>query len=576
MARSCLIGSQRPEALASVLERTLSGPGSERPEVHAPSGDVGWVETRFIAARPTEKLRRLARIVAQVLLLARTRSRQAVTMHAHAVQGDFEVEGRDPAGPDAVFPRRHPPIGSPMTRESSEIATGTQPQVFVSYARSDAEQVLEIARLLEEEGATVWRDGDRILGGQYYGEEIVHAIAHSRVVMLMCSPHSFQSDNVHREVLLTWEYYHRRYIPVWLCPATDIPERFRYCLAGCQWIDAHSQPPERWLPQLLKALEALGVETKDAGGASRAKSTPDRRSGRRDRPARACGSSPATGRSGARLGAGATPGQGRLRRGLEGPQPRLARPAAGGLEVLPATGRPLQGPAPARGQHGPAGPAADPLRRDRAAAARLSEQRSPLPGISLHRGRHAGAADRRVPPVGRLAHAGPGPADRPAGRPDRQPGPSGDAQLVHRDLKPSNILVERRADGKIVLRVTDFGIGGLAAQPVLERSRSSSSLQGNMASVLTGSYSPLYASPQQMRGDKPDPRDDVYALGVIWYQLLTGDLTSPAPTGRRWVDELRRRGMSDAAIDLLSSCFESDPAAPPRRRRRAGRAARGD
>ena len=82
-----------------------------------------------------------------------------------------------------------------------------------------------------------------------------------------------------------------------------------------------------------------------------------------------------------------------------------------------------------------------------------------------------------------------------------------------------------------MLRVTDFGIGAVAAQPVLEHSRSSSSLEGNLSSVLTGSYSPLYASPQQMRGDKPDPRDDVYALGVIWYQLLKGDLSSPGPDG---------------------------------------------
>ncbi len=37
-------------------------------------------------------------------------------------------------------------------------------------------------------------------------------------------------------------------------------------------------------------------------------------------------------------------------------------------------------------------------------------------------------------------------------------------KLVHRDLKPSNILVERRPAGKIILRVTDFGIGGLAAE----------------------------------------------------------------------------------------------------------------
>src|SRR5206468_3414573 len=111
---------------------------------------------------------------------------------------------------------RHPAIGSAMVRESPEISVGMQPQVFVSYARMDAAQVLNIARLLEGEGVSVWRDGERILGGQYYGEEIVHAIAHSRVVMLMCSPHSLLSDNVHREVLLNWEYSHRRYVPVWL------------------------------------------------------------------------------------------------------------------------------------------------------------------------------------------------------------------------------------------------------------------------------------------------------------------------------------------------------------------------
>jgi formylglycine-generating enzyme required for sulfatase activity len=50
---------------------------------------------------------------------------------------------------------------------------------------------------------------------------------------------------------------------------------------------------------------------------------------------------------------------------------------------------------------------------------------------------------------------------------------------------------------------------------------------------------------------------------VIWHQLLTGDLTSPAPTGRRWADELRQQGTSDAALDLLSSCFETNPAHRP-------------
>jgi len=77
-----------------------------------------------------------------------------------------------------------------MIREPSQIEADAQPQVFVSYARFDAEQVIAIVRLLEEEGITVWRDGDRILGGQSWAEAIAHAIAHSRVFMLMCSPHS--------------------------------------------------------------------------------------------------------------------------------------------------------------------------------------------------------------------------------------------------------------------------------------------------------------------------------------------------------------------------------------------------
>ena len=184
-----------------------------------------------------------------------------------------------------------------MNRQTSEIGGGTQPQVFVSYASQDAAQVVQVARLLEQEGVTIWRDGDRILCGQYYGEQIVHAIAHSRVVLLMCSPHAFKSDNVHREVLLTWDHYHRHYLPVWLSPAMDIPERFRYCLVGCQWIDAHSRPPERWLPQLLEALRFLGTETKHPSARS-GESTARPSGAANEIGGAALDSRPGTGRSG--------------------------------------------------------------------------------------------------------------------------------------------------------------------------------------------------------------------------------------------------------------------------------------
>jgi formylglycine-generating enzyme required for sulfatase activity/serine/threonine protein kinase len=450
-----------------------------------------------------------------------------------------------------------------MVRESSDVGVGTQPHVFVSYASQDAEQVLQVARLLEQEAVTLWRDGDRILCGQYYGEQIVHAIAHSRVVLLMCSPHAFQSDNVHREVVLTWDHYHRRYLPVWLSPAMDIPERFRFCLAGCQWIDAHSQPPERWLPQLLKSLQALGIETKDPAGRP-AVSTPSRA----DAAGETC-------RRGLRFQPGDRP--------IRGADWRLERLLGkGGFgEVWKAHNPDLSGLPPvalkfcldlddrSRG-----------LLRHEADMVLRAQQQIRSDGIVplLHAYLNNNPPCLEYPYIegGTLVRlldecrqsAGsftPAQVQRIIQRIAQIVSPAHRAtpKLIHRDLKPSNVLAERKADGKVMLRVTDFGIGAVAAQPVLERSRSSSSLEGNLSAVLTGAYSPLYASPQQMRGDMPDPRDDVYALGVIWYQLLTSDLTSPAPTGRRWIDELQHRGMSDAAIDLLSSCVERAPAHRP-------------
>jgi Protein kinase domain/TIR domain len=451
-----------------------------------------------------------------------------------------------------------------MIRQASGIAGGTQPQVFVSYARQDAEQVLTITGLLEGEGATVWRDEDRILGGQYYGEQIVHAIAHSRVVVLMCSPQAFQSDNVHREVLLTWDHYHRSYIPVWLSPATVIPDRFRFCLAGCQWIDAHSQPPERWLPQLLQALRALDVETTKPGGPPPGDATP--------RPA-GVGVEPV--RAKLRFKPGDRPipgadwvverllGKGGFGEVWKAHHPRLSSMPPVALKFcmdLDDRSRDLlhhEADIVLQAQRQIHSDGIVPLLH-----AYLDNDPPCLEYPYIEGGTLVRLHDECREKAGSFS---PLQAQRIIQRIAQIVGPAHRAtpKLVHRDLKPSNILVERGKDGKIVLRVTDFGIGGIAAQPMLERSRSSSSLMGNMASVLTGLYSPLYASPQQVRGDKPDPRDDVYALGVIWYQLVAGDLTVPAPTGRRWVDDLRKRGMRDAAVDLLASCFENAPGHRP-------------
>jgi serine/threonine protein kinase/Tfp pilus assembly protein PilF len=80
--------------------------------------------------------------------------------------------------------------------------------------------------------------------------------------------------------------------------------------------------------------------------------------------------------------------------------------------------------------------------------------------------------------------------------------------VVHRDIKPENIL--RRTDGSCVL--SDFGIARvIESQTVLTQ-------EG------TSIGTPQYMSPEQLRGGKVDGRADLYSLGVVLYQLLTGEL----------------------------------------------------
>jgi tetratricopeptide (TPR) repeat protein len=134
--------------------------------------------------------------------------------------------------------------------------------------------------------------------------------------------------------------------------------------------------------------------------------------------------------------------------------------------------------------------------------------------------------------------------------------------IVHRDLKPANILVQRGAEGFVTFRITDFGIGGVVASQAIEQARGAST--GHfLATALRGAHTPLYASPQQMEGADPDPRDDVYALGVIWYQMLVGDLSKGAPHGIGWRRPFLEQGVPEPILNLLQSCFEDDPACRP-------------
>jgi serine/threonine protein kinase len=112
--------------------------------------------------------------------------------------------------------------------------------------------------------------------------------------------------------------------------------------------------------------------------------------------------------------------------------------------------------------------------------------------------------------------------------------------IIHRDLKPANLFVTRRIDGAPFVKVLDFGI-----------SKTSSLGVGASAGGLTATGfamgSPSYMSPEQIRNAKAaDPRSDVWSMGVILYQLLTG----VAPFAGETIGETFARIMSDDPVPV--------------------------
>lgn len=90
------------------------------------------------------------------------------------------------------------------------------------------------------------------------------------------------------------------------------------------------------------------------------------------------------------------------------------------------------------------------------------------------------------------------------------------AGIIHRDLKPSNILVTKSAAAPAIVKVLDFGIAKLAADILDEEDASALTLPG------TPIGTPRYMSPEQYEGSDLTPAADVYSLGVILYEMLTG------------------------------------------------------
>jgi serine/threonine-protein kinase len=111
--------------------------------------------------------------------------------------------------------------------------------------------------------------------------------------------------------------------------------------------------------------------------------------------------------------------------------------------------------------------------------------------------------------------------------------------IVHRDVKPSNLLVDLSSDPPDV-RLLDFGVGKVVS------SRDLRFPDLTCKGELLGT--PMYMAPEQMLGDAVDGRTDLYAVGVILYELLAGRTPYPATT----IAEVFAAALRDEAPPLAS------------------------
>ncbi len=129
-----------------------------------------------------------------------------------------------------------------------------------------------------------------------------------------------------------------------------------------------------------------------------------------------------------------------------------------------------------------------------------------------------------------------------------------EAGVLHKDVKPANVLVDQRSDGRTVVKLADFGSGKML-DPARVRDLSITQLGFTQTRTLDASEgTPLYLAPELIAGQPPTARSDVYALGVVLFQMVVGDFRRVLAPG--WERDVH----DDLLREDIAACCDHDPA----------------